>query len=311
MRTTFERSKLGQPSGPAVISIGVFDGVHLGHQAILARNVACATERKAISTLITFRQHPKQLLLGRGPKTLTTLGHRLQLFERAGIMHTAALAFDDDLRKLSAEDFVTEIASKGLGVEHFVLGFDSRFGRNREGTAALIEAMGFSVDVVQGVLLDERAISSTAIREATELGHLELASRMLGRPVSVFGRVVRGQQLGRTIGFPTANLDLHHELHPPTGVYACRAFLQQADGPRVALPAVANIGFRPTVDGVQAEQPSVEVHLIDFDRELYGERLELEFVSHLRKEVRFAGLDELKQQIGQDVARARAVLQES
>jgi riboflavin kinase/FMN adenylyltransferase len=310
MRITFERSKLGPATRPAVVSIGVFDGVHLGHQAVLARNVECARELDAESTLITFRRHPKQLLLGRGPKTLTTLDHRLQLFERAGIEHTLALAFDEELRQLSAEDFVRQIAVSDLGVKHFVLGFDSRFGRNREGTAQLIESLGFSVEVVPGVMLNQRPISSTAIREATELGHLELASEMLGRPVSVIGKVVQGKQLGRTIGFPTANLDLHHELHPPSGVYACRAFLLGEGQARVSLPAVANIGIRPTVEGDKASSPTVEVHLIDFDRDLYGQRMELDFVAHLRSEERFSGLEELKAQITRDVDLARTLLSE-
>jgi len=310
MRTTLERSSLGAPKRPSVVSIGVFDGVHQGHRAILERNLECARELGAESTLITFRRHPKRLLLGRAPKTLTSLQHRLELFARAGIEHTVALPFDEELRQMDAEAFVREIAIEALDVRHFVLGFDSRFGRNREGTAELIRSMGYSVEVVPGVMLNERAISSTAIREAIELGHLELASAMLGRPVSVFGLVVQGQQLGRTIGFPTANLDLHHELHPPTGVYACRAYLDSEAAPAEALPAVANIGFKPTIEGKQAEAPLVEVHLLDFDGELYGKRMELEFVAYLRPEKRFEGLPDLTAQIRRDVLSAREHLAE-
>jgi riboflavin kinase/FMN adenylyltransferase len=306
--TTFDRAKLTPPAEGSVVSIGVFDGMHLGHRAILERNVAAARELGAAATVLTFRRHPKHLLLGRAPRTLTTLEHRLELFTRAGIQHTVALAFDEDLRSLSADEFACEIAAKGLGVRRFVLGFDSKFGRDREGGAESLRAQGFDVEVVEKVVVDSRAVSSTAIREAVSLGDLGGAARMLGRPVSVLGVVVHGRNLGARIGFPTANLDLHHELHPPPGVYACRARLPRRGPGAPPLPGVANIGFRPTVDDEPPEFPLVEVHLFDFDADLYGERMELEFVERLRGERRFAGIEELTEQIGRDVARAREVL---
>jgi riboflavin kinase/FMN adenylyltransferase len=309
--TTFERSKLTPPPEGSVVSIGVFDGVHRGHQAILEANVRAARELGAVPTVVTFRRHPKRLLLGRAPKTLTTLDHRLELFARAGIEHAVALTFDERIRELPPDEFAREVAADGLGVRRFVLGFDSRFGANRAGTPQLLRELGFDVDVVPQVAVQERAISSTAIREAVELGDLEGASMMLGRPLSVLGLVVHGANLGGKIGFPTANLDLHHELHPPPGVYACRALVLRSDAGDQRLDGVVNIGFRPTVhqekDGLPA-LPTIEVHLFDFSGDLYGERIELQFEARLRGEKRFSGIDELTDQIGRDVERAKEIL---
>lgn len=293
------------------MSIGVFDGVHLGHQAILAANVAKARELGACSTVVTFRGHPKRVLLGRGPRTLTSLEHRLELFRRAGIDHTVALRFDEALRQTTAEEFVERILLQALGARAFVLGFDSKFGQDREGGPELLRALGHEVTVVEEVVVRQRAVSSTAIREAVELGDLEGAALMLGRPVSILGQVVRGEALGRKIGFPTANLDLHHELHPPVGVWACRARTVDrlaAGRQEPWRPAVLNIGFRPTVTGDRPQHPRVELHLLDFDGDLYGHQLEAEFVSRLRDELRFDSLDELRRQIGRDVEHARQLL---
>lgn len=301
------------PGGGSVVSVGVFDGVHLGHRAILAANRVRAGELGARPTVVTFRRHPKELLLGRAPRTLTSLEHRLTLFARAGIEHTVALSFDGALRDTPAEDFIRELLVERLGARAFVLGFDSKFGRDRAGTPELVATLGYDLRVVPQVLVDGRAVSSTAIREAVELGDLAGAERMLGRRVSVFGEVVEGDRLGRRLGFPTANLDLHHELHPPPGVYACLA-RRCGPGPTLELrsthPAVCNIGFRPSVEGLRAERPTVEVHLLDFQGELYGERLELEFVRALRSERRFPDLAALADQIARDAALARETLED-
>lgn len=312
MRVSRCRAELPPPpAGGAVVSIGVFDGVHLGHQAILAENVARARELGARPTVVTFRDHPKAVLLGHAPKTLTTLEHRLELFARAGIEHTAAFPFDEELRRVTASEFLEDALIERLGARCFVLGFDSKFGANREGTPEWLTARGHDVRVVPKVVARERAVSSTAIREAVELGDLVGARDMLGRRASVLGEVVRGAQLGRKLGFPTANLDLHHELHPPVGVYACRAHRLRAGSAaevEASWDAVCNIGFRPTLDGTPPLRPQVEVHLLDFEGDLYGERLEIEFISALRGEVRFPDLDALKAQIALDVGAAREAL---
>ena len=314
MRVTLDPQSLPPPAPRgAVASIGVFDGVHRGHLAILAANLVRARELGAVPTVVTFAGHPKRVLLGHEPRTLTSLDHRLDLFRRAGIEHTLVLTFDEHLRDVSAEDFIERYLVRGLGARAFVLGFDSKFGRERRGTPAFLRDHGFDVAVVDQVLVGGRGVSSTAIREAVELGDLDIAQRMLGRPVSVFGTVVHGDAMGRTIGFPTANLDLHHELHPPPGVYFGWARVvpppyAAQDAVEVRRPALANIGVRPTVAGPSDGRPRVEVHLLDFDGELYGANLELTFIGRLRDERRFEDLAALKSQIALDVAAARARL---
>ncbi len=310
MRTTFERARLQPPDGGSVISIGVFDGVHLGHRAILEANVRSARARGAEAAVVTFRRHPKHLLLGRAPRTLTPLDHRLELFARIGIDHAVALTFDDELRNLAAPDFVRGICVEGLGGQNFVLGFDSKFGRDRGGTPASVAALGYDVEVVDKVLVHGRAVSSTAIREAVELGDLAAASGMLGRPVSVIGRVVRGQARGRELGFPTANLDPHHGLHPPPGVWASRIRILGSKTPPTTYDGVTNIGFRPTLGGERPATPLIEAHLFDFAGDLYGQRLEVEFHAFLRGERRFASLDELRSRIALDADEARRILAE-
>jgi riboflavin kinase/FMN adenylyltransferase len=294
------------PSG-SVVSIGVFDGVHLGHRAILRCNVARAAELGARPTVVTFRDHPKQLLLGRAPRTLTSLEHRLELFRRAGIEHTLVLGFDERLRAMPAAEFAREVLVRGLGARRLVLGFDSKFGHSRSGTPEELRRLGYEVEVVEQVLVRGRAVSSTAIREAVELGDLEAAREMLGRPFAVYGEVVHGDGLGQRLGFPTANLDPHHELLPPNGVYACwaRRPAREQDAPQAA---VVNIGLRPTLERTGEAGPRVEAHLLDFEGDLYGQVLELEFVLALRAERRFPSLDELCAQIERDVAAARGIL---
>ena len=295
-------------AGGSVVSIGVFDGVHLGHEEILRANVARAKELGARSTVVTFSSHPKEILLGRGPRTLTSLEHRLGLFERAGIQHTLTLQFNEALRSMSAKAFANEILKQELDARSLVLGFDSKFGQDREGTPDYLRSLGFDVQVAPKVILGGRAVSSTAIREAVELGDLVGAETMLGRPVTLYGRVVHGAEVGRTLGFPTANLDLHHELHPPPGVYACRVHVAEDSKPTQrssSHAAACNIGFRPTVEGERPENPLVEVHLLDFDDDLYGRYLEVEFSAHLRSEQRFSGLSALKEQIQADIEAVR------
>ncbi|TAJ15932.1 MAG: riboflavin biosynthesis protein RibF [Planctomycetota bacterium] len=308
--TVFDPRRLTPDTRGAVASIGVFDGVHIGHQATLAANVRRSRELGLVPSVVTFRRHPKRVLLGRAPRTLTSLEHRLELFARAGIEQCLALEFDEALREMPAEEFTRIHLIEGLRAREFVLGFDSKFGLDRRGGPELLRALGYPVHVVDEVRVAGRAVSSTVIREAVELGDLTAAAAMLGRPVSVLGRVIHGDARGRTIGFPTANLDLHHELHPPIGVYACRVWRLDRAGAN-GLAAVANIGLRPTVQRDAPALPTVEVHVLDFDADLYGERLEVAFVARLRNEMRFDGLDALRAQVERDVAIARTLLASS
>jgi len=295
----------------AVATVGVFDGVHLGHFHVLREVVRRAEAHSAMPVMVTFCGHPKSLLLGQAPATITSLEHRLLLFQRAGIGATLVLRFSDELRALSAEDFTTSILLDGLGLRELVFGFDSKFGKDRGGNplslAPLSKRLGFCITEVPALRLEGRAVSSTVIREAVGLGDLERAGRMLGRPVSLLGKVVPGDGRGKGLGFPTANLDLLHELQPPAGVYAalaCRPDAPAADG--ILHPAVVNIGQRPTFADSGAKE-AVEVHILDFDGDLYGDTIEVFFLARLRGEQRFPDQAALVQQITQDVTAARAL----
>jgi riboflavin kinase/FMN adenylyltransferase len=284
-------------------TVGVFDGVHLGHFVVLRRVVARAAALGVRPAMVTFAGHPKAVLLGRAPATVTSLEHRLLLFERAGIELALVLEFDKELRAMTAEQFVRKVLLDGLGLRELVFGFDSKFGRDRGGNpeslAPLARELGFGIVEVPPLRLGGRAVSSSAIREAVWLGDLRAAAAMLGRPVSVLGTVVRGDGRGKSLGFPTANLDLHHELHPPEGVYAAFALLDGA-----LRPAVVNVGRKPTFGG---GEEAVEAHLLDADGDLYGRDLEIFFLERLRGEQAFPGADALRAQIAADAARAREI----
>lgn len=283
--------------------MGVFDGVHLGHFVVLRKVVERARAQGVQPAMVTFTGHPKELLLGHAPPAVTSLEHRLLLFARAGIAATLVLEFTEELRELTAEQFVRRILIEGLGLRELVFGFDSKFGRDRGGNpqslAPLARALGFAITEVPPLRLGGRAVSSTAVREAVALGDLRAAATMLGRPVSVLGTVVRGDGRGAGLGFPTANLDLHHELHPPEAVYAALARFDEK-----LRPAVVNVGRRPTFDGTQRQ---VEVHLLDCQADLYGKDLEVFFLEKLREERAFPGRAELSAQIRADAARAAEI----
>jgi riboflavin kinase/FMN adenylyltransferase len=248
------------------------------------------------------------VLLGQAPPTVTSLDHRLLLFARAGISTALVLEFTPQLRALTAEAFVRQVLLDGLGVRELVFGFDSKFGHDRGGNPEslrpLSQELGFAIDEVPPLRLGGRAVSSTAVREAVQLGDFDAAATMLGRPISVLGTVVRGDGRGRQLGWPTANLDLHHELHPPAGVYAALA-LAGGDGQAALQPAVVHVGARPTF---QSADLSFEVHLIDWEGDLYGRELEVFFLERLRGPQDFPDADALVAQIGRDAEAARAVV---
>jgi riboflavin kinase/FMN adenylyltransferase len=236
----------------------------------------------------------------------------LLLLERAGIELVVLLDFDERVRRITAETFAREVLQRDLGVRELVLGFDSALGRDREGTptrfAELGRQHGFTVTVIEPLRMDNAPVSSTAIRSAVEGGDLVEAQRMLGRPVSVLGKVVGGSQRGRLLGFPTANLDLMGEIRPPVGVYAVR--IGHLDTAEVYL-GVCNIGLRPTFahgDLPEQRKELLEVHLLEFSGDLYGKELEVQFVVRLRSEKRFESGEALALQIEKDVAEARRIL---
>ncbi|MEO5343792.1 MAG: bifunctional riboflavin kinase/FAD synthetase [Gammaproteobacteria bacterium SHHR-1] len=291
-----------------VATIGNFDGVHLGHQAVFAELLAEGRRLGLPACVISFEPQPLEFFAPqRAPARLTRLREKLQVIAASGIERVLLLEFNPHLAAMTAEDFVQRILLDGLGVRHLYVGDDFRFGQGRGGDKALLERMGrrlgFAVDNLCTRSLGGARISSTRIRAALEQGDLALAAACLGRPYRVCGRVIHGAKRGRTIGFPTANLDLKRRVCPLRGVFAVRL---GGLYPNQALPGVANIGNRPTVSG--PPRYLLEVHLFDFTEQIYGRQVEVEFVQRLREERRFDSFEQLRRQIELDGFRARQVL---
>ena len=291
-----------------VATIGNFDGVHLGHRAVFWRLIAKGRELALPATVITFEPQPlEHFAPDLAPARLTRLREKLKALHECGIERVMLLEFGPRLAAMEARDFVQRLLLDGLGVRYLLVGDDFRFGRGRAGDYELLCSMGeeaaggFRVENLHTITHGEERISSTRVREALARGDLEQARHLLGRPYRMQGRVGHGDKRGRTIGFPTANIDLHRRVIPLRGVYAVRVF-GLGHEPR---PGVANIGTRPTVDGGSYR---LEVHLFDFDGDIYGRHLEVEFRLKLRDEKRFGSFEDLRQQIAVDAATAREFL---
>jgi riboflavin kinase / FMN adenylyltransferase len=291
------------PTGrePICATIGNFDGVHLGHQAILASVVGSAKSRSAPSLLITFDPHPLAVVApSRGPKLLQTRRQKLETLEATGLDGVLMLPFDRELAALTGEEFFGSYLSARLRFAAVHVGSNFRFGRARGDDIRVLQAIGaglsFSVVAVPPVTVDGETVSSSAIRSAIEDGDVARARAFLGRPFAVIGEVVRGEGRGRLLDFPTANVAVDNETIPRRGVYVTETM---AFGSR--FPSITNVGVRPTFGGVTL---SVESHLIHFDEDLYGERVEVRFLARLRDEVKFAGPAELADQLARDRAAA-------
>jgi riboflavin kinase/FMN adenylyltransferase len=282
-------------------TLGVFDGVHRGHRAVLEETVRLAAEGGGEAVAVTFDVHPRVVVEGKGPGMLTSLPHRLALLERAGAAGVVVLRFDGALRERSAEWFLEEFLVARMGISGLVLGPDSHFGRDRRGNPDLARGVlgprGIPVRSLGRVQGRYGPISSTAIREAVRAGDLERAEEMLGRPPGVLGTVVRGDGRGRSLGFPTANLDLHHEIRPPRGVYAGSVRLPSGE----ERPCLVNVGGRPTFHPEEARE-TVEAWIPGFEGDLYGRDLEVSFLAKIREERRFSGPGDLREQILRDHA---------
>ena len=292
----------------AVYAIGNFDGLHLGHQAVVERAVALAKSKAAPSALLTFEPHPADFFAGRPVVfRLTTSAQKASLCRRLGLTGLVVIPFDASLAQMSAEAFIAGILVGRLAASAVVVGWDFHFGKGRAGSpATLAEAgqrYGFGVEIVAKVEDGAGVLSSSVIRKALEHGDLAAAARGLGRNYSVSGRVISGQRLGRALGVPTANIALEPNNRLAHGIYAVVA---RVDGR--AFPAVASFGTRPTVDD---GAPLLEVHLLDFDGDLYGREMEVEFIERIRDELKFGSLDALKAEMERDKTRARAILQSS
>ena len=293
--------QLGPHHGVTGLAIGVFDGVHLGHQAVVR-----SLDGKIAA--LTFEPHPLAIIApDRMPPRLTTLEQKVAYMRAQGTVAVIAVKFDAELRELSPAAFVDELARIFPDLKHVAIGATWTFGRNREGNAArlaeLAQKHGFTVNAIAPVLLDGAPVSSTRIREAILQRRFDEAARLLGRSYAITGKVIHGDERGRTIGFPTANFAEVEQLLPPRGVYAVRA---RVAGNLTKYRAVMNLGNRPTFTSNGVD--SLEVHLLDFDADLYNQKLWVSDMHWLRDELPFANADALKAQIAEDVARARAIL---
>ncbi len=293
--------------GPVALTIGNFDGVHRGHQAMLARLIAAARERRLVAAVLTFEPHPRELFTPRAaPTRLTSLREKLELLAAHGVDHVHVQCFSHAFAALAPDAFVDRLLVAALRTRWVLVGDDFRFGANRAGDVALLAAAarrhGFELEPMPTVTEGGARVSSSAVRDALARGDLARARELLGRAYSISGRVVQGDRLGRRLGFATANVQLKHNRPPLTGIFAVRVD-GAAEAPR---NGVASLGVRPTVraDG----KPTLEVHLFDFAADLYGRHLRVEFLAKIRDEARYPDLDALKAQIARDCDAARALL---
>lgn len=289
-------------------TIGNFDGVHLGHQTLIAQLVERARGLALPACVVTFEPHPREFLVPeQAPARLSRLRDKVAALDALAVERMLVLRFDHRLVRQPPEAFVDDLLCAGLGVGHVVVGDDFRFGRRRSGDFAMLERMGaargFGVERAATCELDGERVSSTRVREALAAGDMAAAERLLGGPYTMRGRVIHGRNLGRDLGYPTANIPLAGHRVPVTGVFAVVAW--RADGR--ALPGVASLGWRPTVEGTV---PLLEVHAFDFCGDLYGDHLTVALLERLRPEVRFDSLDELTAQMHRDADAARRALDE-
>jgi riboflavin kinase / FMN adenylyltransferase len=292
--------------GPFAAAIGIFDGVHLGHRALLERSVALARGDKIQSLAYTFHPHPASVLApGIAPKLIEPVEKRLERFEALRLDAALVEPFDLELAAIAPDEFVRRVLVELLAVKHVIVGEDFTFGHRGAGKVALLQELGaelgFEVHPIRPVIAGGERVSSTRIRELITQGDVKRAAQLLGRAYAIEGTVVRGAGRGATIGIPTANLHTRYELLPATGVYATRSH-----GPFGVRASVTNIGYSPTFG---ANPWKLETHVLDWAGEpLYGARLEVELIAKLREERKFSGIEELKEQIWLDVADARKLL---
>lgn len=292
----------------AVVTSGTFDGVHLGHQKILSRLNQVAASTNGQSVVITFYPHPRSVISPDNHivKLLSTLDEKIELLENSGVDHLLIIPFTREFSELSSEEFIQKILIEAIGTKTLVIGYDHRFGKNREGGFDFLkvnkEKYGFDIEEILRQDIENVGVSSSKIRKALQEGDVPTADHFLGRNYSLSGLIVKGKQLGRTIGFPTANIQVREiaKLIPLDGVYAVKVYYKND-----VFGGMLNIGNRPTVDGTYQ---TVEVNIFDFDQEIYGENLKVEFLQKIRNEKKFDGLEELKAQIAKDKIICEAIV---
>lgn len=283
-----------------VVTSGTFDGVHLGHQKILQRLHESAKTHNGETVVLTFWPHPRMVLkpTDLSLKLLNTFEEKAELLREQGIDHLIRIPFTKEFSQISSQDFITKILVNTIGTKKLVIGYDHRFGKNREGSFEQLKlngpAYGFEVEEIPQQDIDHVAVSSSKIRKALETGDLETATHFLGRPYSISGRIIKGDKLGRVLGYPTANIDLdsHDKLIPIEGIYAVKVIHENLE-----YGGMLYIGTRPTVDG---SKRTIEVNIFHFDKEIYGESLHVSFIKLLRMDSKFQDLESLKEQLHKD-----------
>ena len=303
--TTCSLDDIVEFSRESAVTFGVFDGIHIGHQAVINTLRQRALQDNLMSVLVGFYPHPLAFLAPeRCPSILTPLSKRVEILQQFGIDEIVMLSFDAQIASMSPESFVERVLLEKCRAKHVVVGYACQFGKNRAGNAErlveLSQGYDFDVSVVPPTEVDGAPVHSTRIREALAQGDLERSSQLLGRPYSLIGNVVHGDGRGREIGFPTANIETHNQVYPPNGVYAIRAKLEER-----WLDGVLNIGTRPTFNGVNIQ---VEGHFFNFNETIYGKPVEIFFVEKIRSERKFPSPEFLIQQIQRDIAAAAEIL---
>ena len=295
----------------AVVTIGTFDGVHIGHQAIFKRMKELAQSVDGQTVVVTFSPHPRQVLNidSSNLRFICTEEKKLKRFEQFGIDNVVVIKFTKEFARTPSDEFIKDFIIERIKPSYIVVGYDHHFGKNRMGDFELLSKLGqqfnFKVERVEAQDVDEVAVSSTKIRHALAIGDVATANRLLGYSYSVTAEVVRGNMIGRTIGFPTANLELPKEyrLINNAGVYTCLVDLNGT-----TYKAMANIGKRPTIGDRDDDNFIIEVNIFDFDQDIYGQHITVRFLDRIRSEVKFNGLEELKAQLNQDRERAKMML---
>jgi len=300
-------AELADLRGPLFLAVGVFDGVHRGHEAVIRRALQDAKQADGTAVVATFDPHPARVLRPhQAPRLLTSTVHKIRLVRNLGVSHLLAIPFNAEFAQTPPDRFIRDLAAAARPLREICVGFEWCFGKGRAGNLDLLRSLGkelgFNEVGVPAIQCDGQNVSSTLIRCAVEAGDLAQAARLLGRPYTILGTVVAGDQLGRKLGFPTANLSAHSEQFPPNGVYAVEALRGEE-----RLKGVVNIGVRPTIENASGQRV-LELHLFDFAGDVYGEDIEVTFIQFLRGERKFAGLDELKAQIARDTNAARLTL---
>jgi riboflavin kinase / FMN adenylyltransferase len=304
MRTLHSIAELTTLPGPLFLAIGVFDGVHRGHQAVISTSARHAHAADGTPVVVTFDPHPAKVLRPNdAPHLLTARQHKIDLIRSLGVAHLLVIEFNREFASTPPEEFVRELTVHSKPLREICVGHEWAFGRNRTGNLALLKELGaqlnFDVVGIPPVMMKGNVVSSTAIRTAVKDGDFDKAAIMLGRPYSIVGTVVTGDQFGHKLGFPTANLSAHSEQFPPDGVYFAEAWL---DG--VLNHGVVNLGVRPTVAKGEPQR-TLEIHLLDFHQDIYGHEIEIRFLQYLRAERKFPNVEALIRQIETDVQQAR------